>query len=223
MDQNLVGNGGFETGSLSPWFGSGASITAVNPHSGFFAASLAGGTNAYIYQTFPVTPGEKIAIFLSLAKTSVGVSPPVVISLYFLDASSTFLGYGLIVNLQAGSLPDASTGNWKSIYGFTTPVPENSANAFLIINGIAQTGTVSFLIDDVVASTGGGDQVANIAFPITAEKLRTLIGNNVTLYTGILTATGTVTEVTDEYVRIVDTNGVSDLFPLVTLSVVEYT
>ncbi len=61
-----------------------------------------------------------------------------------------------------------------------------------------------------------------ITFPITADKLSGLIGQTVTLFVSNLSAVGTLTEVNTEYVRIVDTNGVNDIFPLFTLSAVEY-
>ena len=38
--QNLIINGGFETGTLSPWTGVNATITNQYSHSGFFSARL---------------------------------------------------------------------------------------------------------------------------------------------------------------------------------------
>ncbi|OEH86531.1 hypothetical protein BHU72_13040 [Desulfuribacillus stibiiarsenatis] len=54
----LIVNGGFETGGLAPWVGLNAAITSQDSHSGFFAARLTGGAvNSYIFQTVPVTAG----------------------------------------------------------------------------------------------------------------------------------------------------------------------
>lgn len=75
--------------------------------------------------------------------------------------------------------------------------------------------------------TGSGPCIplsgSGISFPLTAQRLVPLIGHQITAYAGNLFAAATLGEVTNEYVVLVDTNGVRDLFPLNTVSVVEWT
>ncbi len=58
---DLIINGGFETGTLIPWDSLGAVVTSQFRHSGTFAAQLAGGAgNAFLVQFLPANPGEKL-------------------------------------------------------------------------------------------------------------------------------------------------------------------
>lgn len=222
--EDLIMNGGFETGSLSPWLGSGVTLATLPTHTGFYAVQLAGGgTNSYLYQMVPVTPGERYTLFLSLATNVMGTSPPLSVMLLYLDASYAFLGYGLTQYLPAGSLPNGGAGNWKSVYALSSPVPATGAYAILMVNQLPSVSSVPVLVDDVVLGTGGESVSSGVSFPLMAAKFQSLMGSSVTIYVGTIYATGAVAEVTDEYVRIIDANGVSDLFPFQTLSVAEYT
>ena len=63
---NLIVNGGFETGVLTPWTGIGATVTAVFSHTGQFSAQLA--NNSFISQTAPVTAGQIFEFRASLSR-----------------------------------------------------------------------------------------------------------------------------------------------------------
>ena len=66
---NLIVNGGFETGTLPPWTGVGASVTSAYSHSGAYSAELSpNSVNAFIAQLVPVVPGQTYDFEASLAK-----------------------------------------------------------------------------------------------------------------------------------------------------------
>ncbi|MCH1627610.1 NTTRR-F1 domain [Fredinandcohnia quinoae] len=66
---DLIINGDFETGSLSPWIVFNAIPTISFSHSGIYSALLPGGDlNSFIAQFVPATPGQSFGIIVSLAK-----------------------------------------------------------------------------------------------------------------------------------------------------------
>ncbi|WP_237691071.1 NTTRR-F1 domain [Paenibacillus caui] len=224
MIQNIVANSGFESGSLTPWSSNQASVTTNEAHTGNYAALLNGGVNSFIYQTVSVTPGDSYELKLSVAKIGVSTAPLISISVQFYNANLAFLSYGLINSIRIDSLPAVQNDTWKTVYNVTAPAPPNAAYARVLINSIGIAGNSSVLVDDVQLVTAQSTQVSACApsFPLLAQKLQTLMGQSVTIFTGFsLSAFGTVEEVTDEYVRIVD-SGVSDLFPYASLYAIEY-
>jgi hypothetical protein len=147
---NLIVNGGFETSSLPPWGGVNASVTSTESHSGFYSALLTGGSaNSYIYQFVPVRPGENFEFAAFLAKLGAGTSAPVTLTVGYYNASFSFLGYGMIVNIPTGGLPDATIGNWSEIFQTTTPAPTGITQALVLINKLPQAGSPDVLVDDV--------------------------------------------------------------------------
>lgn len=77
--ENRVINGGFETGTFSPWVPSNATITSQFSHSGSFAARLFGGNvNSFIFQYVDANPTERFEFLVSLAKVGpLTVSPQI--------------------------------------------------------------------------------------------------------------------------------------------------
>ncbi|WP_156900293.1 NTTRR-F1 domain, partial [Alicyclobacillus contaminans] len=147
---NRIVNGGFETGSLSPWVGVNASVTGAASHTGFFSALLTGGgLNSFIYQFVPVNPGENFEFDAYLAKFGAGTSAPVTLTVGYYNASVSFLGYGMIVNIPVGGLPDGTTGNWLEVFQLTTPAPPGTTQALVLINQLPQAGSPDTLVDDV--------------------------------------------------------------------------
>ncbi|CAF4640877.1 unnamed protein product, partial [Didymodactylos carnosus] len=81
--QQLLSNGGFETGSLSPWQGA-AHVGAGNPHSGTYSYNDGVvGSLDYVYQTFQTVPGTLLNISFwiswggsgSLVQTNITIYP----------------------------------------------------------------------------------------------------------------------------------------------------
>lgn len=65
--ENRVINGGFETGTFSPWVASNATITSQFSHSGSFVARLLGGNvNSFIFQYVEANPTERFEFLVSL-------------------------------------------------------------------------------------------------------------------------------------------------------------
>src|SRR4051812_45296070 len=97
--QNLIINGGFETGTLVPWTSSNTTVTNLFSHSGTFSARLQGGPiTSYIAQFVPVTPGVSYELLISLAKVGVQPAAPVVIQVFYFDNLFNLLGQGLFAN-----------------------------------------------------------------------------------------------------------------------------
>nr|WP_307439613.1 NTTRR-F1 domain [Bacillus sp. V2I10] len=106
-------NGGFETGTFSPWVASNATITNQFSHSGSFAARLLGGNiNSFIFQYVEANPTERFEFLGSLAKVGTLTSPPVSLTVAYYDSSFGFLGYGLITNIPSSRLPNVEDETW---------------------------------------------------------------------------------------------------------------
>lgn len=148
--ENRVINGGFESGALAPWVGLGASVTSAFSHSGFFSAQLDGGlSNSYIFQFVPASPGENFEVFVSLADSGPANSAFVSVTVQYYSATFTFLGYGLILNIPSGRLPNAANETWLELYQTTTAAPAGTTQALVLVNKLPQAGSPNVLVDDV--------------------------------------------------------------------------
>ncbi|WLR43241.1 hypothetical protein LC087_03335 [Bacillus carboniphilus] len=77
--QNLIENGNFKQGRLSPWIGENAEVIPSPCPSivdGFSAKLKGGREEASIFQNFNVITGESYSLTLSLATVRKGTSPP---------------------------------------------------------------------------------------------------------------------------------------------------
>jgi hypothetical protein len=156
---NLVINGDFEIGSLSPWDSEGASITGENSHSGLYSVRLAGGTDtAYLTQLVPVTPGENYELFTSLAKVGGAPSPFVSVSLFYLDGSFNIVGYDLVDDVYENRLPNGVAAEWITVYHLTSVVPQSATQALIAIYKAPEAGTSDLLVDDVQLLEATGSQ-----------------------------------------------------------------
>lgn len=148
---NLITNGGFETGNLSGWVSTNAAVTSVNSHSNRYSATfINGNAPATISQDVPVDPGQNYQLFVSLSKYGFLSSPEVNIRVAFLDGNGTEVANGLFVDIPAGSVPNQLTEGWKEIYQVSSIAPDNATQARVEIT--KQRGaffTSNLLIDDV--------------------------------------------------------------------------
>ncbi|WP_412762099.1 NTTRR-F1 domain, partial [Priestia endophytica] len=148
--QNLIVNGGFETGTLSPWFFSNAIVTNQFSHSNFYSARLQGGdTVSYIGQLVPVNPGDTFELLVSLAKVGLDQAAPIQIQVVYLNDLSNSLGNGLFINIPVNRIPTADNNTWLEIHQITTPAPPSATQAFVLINTGPQVETADILVDDV--------------------------------------------------------------------------
>ncbi|MES5919401.1 NTTRR-F1 domain [Bacillus cereus group sp. RP37] len=161
MIKNRIVNGGFETGTLSPFIvnnPSFVSINSLNSHSGIYSAKLSGGlTNAIIAQAVPVSPNETFELFVSLTKNGPFPSPLIAINVQYYDGT-TFLGDGLVTFILSNRIPDGNEKDWLEVYGTTSPVPATANTASIVIAKFPELGSADVFIDDVsllsVANSG---------------------------------------------------------------------
>ena len=154
MIENRIVNGGFETGSISPFSGLGISIRNTTSHSGNFSIGFTGGTGTYsLSQTVNVSPGENFEFLVSLAKLNTLTSPPISINISYLDINNNFVGTALTITIPSGRL----TNNWVEIYGTTSLAPTAARRARVLITKQSQSSSATVVVDDValLAVTGG--------------------------------------------------------------------
>ena len=66
---NLIINGGFETGTLTPFIATNTFIDSLQSHTGYWSARFPGGNStSSLVQSVPVTPGTKLELLVSLSK-----------------------------------------------------------------------------------------------------------------------------------------------------------
>ena len=156
--QNLIINGGFETGTLTPWTSSNTTVTSQFSHSGSFSVRFQSSPfTSYIGQFVPLNSGERMEFLASFAKVGTAPSTPVFIQVTFYDSLSNFLGPGLGITIPIGHIPTVDNDTWLEIYQTTTPAPANTTQAFILIHTLSQARTANVLVDDVallVAPTG---------------------------------------------------------------------
>jgi hypothetical protein len=148
--QNLIINGGFETGTLTSWSSTNTTVTSQFSHSGSFSARFQSSPfTSYIGQFVPLNPGARMEVLVSFAKVGTAPSTPVFIQVTFYDSLSNFLGPGLGTTIPGGRIPTVNNDNWLEIYQTTTPAPPNTTQAFILIYTVPQAGTANVLVDDV--------------------------------------------------------------------------
>ncbi|WP_017470377.1 NTTRR-F1 domain, partial [Amphibacillus jilinensis] len=119
--ENLIINGGFETGDLTGWTFLNTIVTPTQSLSGNFSARFtSGAAQAFISQTVPANPGESYQFFGSFAKFTTQPSPIIQIQLQYLDAGNTVIGTGLNFIIPYNSLPIVVDDNWNTIYQTST-------------------------------------------------------------------------------------------------------
>ncbi|PTY75922.1 hypothetical protein B5V88_13475, partial [Heyndrickxia sporothermodurans] len=149
--RDLIVNGDFESGTLSPWIILNASTTVTFSHSGYFSAQLFGGDlNSFIGQFVPASAGQSFELIVSLSKIGVNPSPPVTIQVTYFDSLFNFLGFGKLTNIATERVPNVENNvTWLEVYQTTSPAPAGTTQAFVLINKLPLTGSADILVDDV--------------------------------------------------------------------------
>ncbi|WP_105617307.1 NTTRR-F1 domain [Vallitalea okinawensis] len=150
--QNLIKNNNFEDGTLDPWIGSNAYIDSIlSPEgSGKYSAVLAGReVDASIHQIINVVPGESYNLVMTLATKDEEISPPITVTLEFLDLSGHPIKEGINYRLLKGQLSNYFSTTHKTIHETSLRVPANSYFAKLTIMKMAFPFTSSVVIDNV--------------------------------------------------------------------------
>lgn len=115
--QNLIINGSFETGALTPWSSANTTVTNQFSHSGSFSARFQNSPfTSSIGQFVPLNPGESMEVLASFAKDGAAPSTPVFIHVTFYDSLSNFLGLGLTTYIPRDRIPTADNDTWLEIY-----------------------------------------------------------------------------------------------------------
>ncbi|WLR43246.1 NTTRR-F1 domain [Bacillus carboniphilus] len=151
--QNLIVNGRFQLGELSPWTGENACvIDAPCPIvAGQYSAALKSGIqDASIEQLVNVIQGESYQLILSLASNQKGTSPSVLIDLEYLNSNFTVVENGIELVVEEGQLPNGKDGNFSTIIEDTTTVPQDVTFARLKIRKIGSKNTTGVIVDNVI-------------------------------------------------------------------------
>ena len=154
---NLIINGGFETGSLAPFISTNTFISTKHSHTGYWSARFPGGKcTSSLVQSVPVTPGTKLELLVSLSKKGCFPSPPISVSVFFSSATNAFLGYGLITNIPTNHLGNVEENDWLTVYQNVSPAPINAVKATVAIVKLAQACSADVFVDDIelLDSTG---------------------------------------------------------------------
>ncbi|WP_180233422.1 NTTRR-F1 domain [Bacillus sp. AFS059628] len=152
MIKNRIVNGGFETGTLSPFIVNNPSFVSINnstSHSGVYSAKLSGGlATAIIAQAVPVSQNETFELFVSLSKVGPFPSPLIAINVQYYNGN-TFLGDGLVTFILSNRIPDNIEKNWLEIYETASPAPATANTALVVIAKFSELGSADVFIDDV--------------------------------------------------------------------------
>ncbi|PYG85785.1 hypothetical protein LY28_03205 [Ruminiclostridium sufflavum DSM 19573] len=145
--RNLVVNGDFNTGSLSPWGGVNSSITTQYRHTGLFAVLMENkDTPSVISQTINGTFSEGFEIVASVKKTGNLPNPQVAVVLTYFDKDSDLLGTSLVLEVAEGSLTDNS---WLQIYKTISPAPSETAYSILTVTKSVLEDSAEIVADDI--------------------------------------------------------------------------
>ncbi|MDF2987373.1 MAG: collagen triple helix repeat protein, partial [Eubacterium sp.] len=150
--EELIVNGGFETGSFPPWLVDNASITSLYKHSGVYKARLLSGISV-IYQIVNGDFSESCNFHAYLGKVGPLPNPLTTITIAYYGAAFNFLGLGLTISIPPNSLPDVTGGNWQEFTGITALAPAGTAFAIVSFSKQAGAGTSDVVVDDVSLTT----------------------------------------------------------------------
>ncbi|MGM0948324.1 MAG: NTTRR-F1 domain, partial [Bacillota bacterium] len=145
MDDVIV-NGGFETGILTGWASANTSVINTFAHSGRYSAQfISSQPYAFLGQIVPVVSGQSLIFIVSLGRIGNNPSPQVTIQILFVNSEGEEIQGGQEIIIAAGNLPNVSLSTWNEIYR-TIETPAEAVNVVVVIS---KTTFGSVLIDDV--------------------------------------------------------------------------
>ncbi|MCY7939608.1 NTTRR-F1 domain [Bacillus inaquosorum] len=151
---DVIVNGGFETGNLTGWASANTSVINTFAHSGRYSAQfISSQPYAFLGQIVPVVSGQSLIFIVSLGRIGNNPSPQVTIQILFVNSEGEEIEGGQEIIIAAGNLPNVSFNSWNEIYR-TIETPAEAVNAVVVIS---KTTFGSVLIDDVslIESAGG--------------------------------------------------------------------
>ena len=150
---NLVSNGGFETGSLSPWSlvgsGGGVAIDSASAHSGSYDAAFSltsGGTTASLTQSIATTAGQSYSLSFWLFDQA-AVPGNDTMTVTFGGFTDAVLWSGLNTNSYANvqlTVPGSDITGTSTSLGFAATIDPNPSG----VKGGSAGGP--FNLDDIV-------------------------------------------------------------------------
>ncbi|WP_131796890.1 NTTRR-F1 domain, partial [Bacillus spizizenii] len=151
---DVIVNGGFETGNLTGWASANTSVINTFAHSGRYSTQfISSQPYAFLGQIVPVVSGQSLIFIVSLGRSGNNPSPQVTIQILFVNSEGEEVEGGQEIIIAAGNLPNVSFNTWNEIYK-TIEIPTEAVNAVVVIS---KTTFGSVLIDDVsfIESAGG--------------------------------------------------------------------
>uniref|UniRef100_UPI0013D0F535 NTTRR-F1 domain n=1 Tax=Bacillus subtilis TaxID=1423 RepID=UPI0013D0F535 len=151
---DVIVNGGFETGNLTGWASANTSVINTFAHSGRYSAQFfSNQPYAFLGQIVPVVSGQSLIFIVSLGRIGNNSSPQVTIQILFVNSEGEEIEGGQEIIIASGNLPNVSFNTWNEIYR-TIETPAKAVNAVVVIS---KTTFGSVLIDDVslIESAGG--------------------------------------------------------------------
>ncbi|WLR43248.1 NTTRR-F1 domain [Bacillus carboniphilus] len=227
--QNLIVNGRFQRGELSPWTGENA-CTIDHPcptvEGQYSAALKSGKEKATLEQFINVVKDESYSFSISLAANEKGTSPTVSIILQFLDLNFNFIENGLSLTVEEGQLPNGKDGTFNTIVENTTSVPQDAAFIKLVITKKGSLHSTGVIVDNVVlnriqtelqfdipsAYVGNTGEESVSIVPTSSIIIQLISGNPVAMVlidNNVYVANGNTISVIDT-----ETNTVSENIPL---------
>ncbi|MCM3715557.1 NTTRR-F1 domain [Alkalihalobacillus oceani] len=139
---------------MEPWISLNGTIITDASHSGFQAVHLPGEViNSYVCHLIPAAPDESFGLSVALTKTSSSPAPPMTLAINYYDSAFNFIGYGLITHVEVDRIPVIENNTWMRVYHTSTPAPENTAQALVLVNTLPAEGAADIIVDDIALLT----------------------------------------------------------------------
>ncbi|WP_369900648.1 NTTRR-F1 domain [Bacillus manliponensis] len=142
-------NGGFETGTLSPWTSvpAGATVSnAVKQHSGNYVAQIPLSTSIQQVISSNVYSGRLYQLTGALASSGTIDNPTTTVSLQFIDTNGAVL-QTFSKTFNTATLPDVDTGSYRT-FSILAKAPSQTRGVIVHIQTGAEMDTMAIIADD---------------------------------------------------------------------------